>query len=327
MPSHAWRKPETGRPSGSFTACPPVVLAAAALPDVHLCQRLNRLNRLPLEPARRQRLSASHTYGFLRLSSGNRRLSTIPATYPVLSREEEGAISSRGNRRFTDMRPIRDRSLWRRPEVIAGLSVVVATTLLAAGHPDAYRRTLQKVNSGDPSIALLGPLRLSDVDRQRLLKNLERSSNGRSEKRIGSGSPPAMMLAQADLSSAADQIHSLAAQENMPGLAGTVFDRDDDDLLLLYWHGDLPASMRRLVRSLRGTIKIRVIQADYSRDVLLAEAERIIKTDPRVAGIGSLPDFSGLDVQLKPTAPSSTKINSSVRLVIRRGQEATFASR
>ena len=84
------------------------------------------------------------------------------------------------------------------------------------------------------------------------------------------------------------------------------FDNDKGEVIL-YWKGQVPHRMAVLVRTLRASVPVRVVERRYSLVELQREAKRLVELDLSGAGVnvteaGPLPDFSGIGVGIDTTA-------------------------
>ena len=83
------------------------------------------------------------------------------------------------------------------------------------------------------------------------------------------------------------------------------FDNDKGEVIL-YWKGQVPHRMAELVRTLRASVPVRVVERRYSLVELQREAKRLVELDLSGAGVnvteaGPLADFSGIGVGIEPT--------------------------
>ena len=101
----------------------------------------------------------------------------------------------------------------------------------------------------------------------------------------------------------------------MQSFTGMRFDNDKGEVIL-YWKGQVPHRMAALVRTLRASVPVRVVERPYSLVELQREARRLVGLDLSGAGvnitqIGPLPDFSGLRVGINIT---KERLNSVEKL-------------
>ena len=111
---------------------------------------------------------------------------------------------------------------------------------------------------------------------------------------------------QMPLADASSQIYELWRREGLEGFTGMRFDNDKGEVTL-YWKGQAPHRMAALVRTLRASIPVRVVERPYSLVELQREARRLVELDLSGAGVnvtetGPLPDFSGIGVGIDTTA-------------------------
>jgi hypothetical protein len=157
-------------------------------------------------------------------------------------------------------------------------------------------------------------------------------ASGFDQKSTGSSQPTAdqLMRAQASLAAAADRIQQLVDALRLSGFAGTEL---DEDAVVLYWHGALPAVLSRALDQIRRDVRVQVRAARYSLATLLAEARRLLDayadSAVRLTSVGPLDDFSGLRVGVDPSTSASARraIRSRVPVVIVDRAPAVPASR
>ena len=94
---------------------------------------------------------------------------------------------------------------------------------------------------------------------------------------------------------ASSQIYELWQREGLQGFTGMRFDNDKGEVIL-YWKGQVPHRMVALVRTLRTSVPVRVVERPYSLVELQQEAKRLVELDLSGAGVnvtqaGPLPDF------------------------------------
>ena len=111
---------------------------------------------------------------------------------------------------------------------------------------------------------------------------------------------------QMPLADASSQIYELWQREGLQGFTGMRFDNDKGEAIL-YWKGQVPHRMVALVRTLRTSVPVRVVERPYSLVELQREARRLVELDLSGAGVnvtqaGPLPDFSGIGVGIDTTA-------------------------
>ena len=105
---------------------------------------------------------------------------------------------------------------------------------------------------------------------------------------------------------ASSQIYELWQREGLQGFTGMRFDNDKGEVIL-YWKGQVPHRMVALVRTLRTSVPVRVVERPYSLVELQREARRLVELDLSGAGVnvtqaGPIPDFSGIGVGIDTTA-------------------------
>ena len=129
-------------------------------------------------------------------------------------------------------------------------------------------------------------------------------------KSISHEAPPRTIdpriVRQMPLADASSQIYELWQREGLQGFTGMRFDNDKGEVIL-YWKGQVPHSMVALVRTLRTSVPVRVVERPYSLVELQREARRLVELDLSGAGVnvtqaGPLPDFSGIGVGIDTTA-------------------------
>ena len=111
---------------------------------------------------------------------------------------------------------------------------------------------------------------------------------------------------QMPLADASSQIYELWQREGLQGFTGMRFDNDKGEVIL-YWKGQVAHRMVALVRTLRTSVPVRVVERPYSLVELQREARRLVELDLSGAGVnvtqaGPLPDFSGIGVGIDTTA-------------------------
>ena len=129
-------------------------------------------------------------------------------------------------------------------------------------------------------------------------------------KSISHEAPPRTIdpriVRQMPLADASSQIYELWQREGLQGFTGMRFDNDKGKVIL-YWKGQVPHRMVALVRTLRTSVPVRVVERPYSLVELQREARRLVELDLSGAGVnvtqaGPLPDFSGIGVGIDTTA-------------------------
>ena len=129
-------------------------------------------------------------------------------------------------------------------------------------------------------------------------------------KSISHEAPPRTIdpriVRQMPLADASSQIYELWRREGLQGFTGMRFDNDKGEVIL-YWKGQVPHRMVALVRTLRTSVPVRVVERPYSLVELQREARRLVELDLSGAGVnvtqaGPLPDFSGIRVGIDTTA-------------------------
>ena len=128
-------------------------------------------------------------------------------------------------------------------------------------------------------------------------------------KSISHEAPPRTIdpriVRQMPLADASSQIYELWRREGLQGFTGMRFDNDKGEVIL-YWKGQVPPRMAALVRTLRASVPVRVVERPCSLVELQREARRLVELDLSGAGVnvteaGPLPDFSGIGVGIEPT--------------------------
>ena len=110
---------------------------------------------------------------------------------------------------------------------------------------------------------------------------------------------------QMPLADASSQIYELWWREGLQGFTGMRFDNDKGEVIL-YWKGQVPHRMVALMRTLRTSVPVRVVERPYSLVELQREARRLVELDLSGAGVnvtkaGPLAGFSGIGVGIEPT--------------------------
>ena len=111
---------------------------------------------------------------------------------------------------------------------------------------------------------------------------------------------------QMPLADASSQMYELWRREGLQGFTGMRFDNDKGEVIL-YWKGQVPHRMVTLVRTLRASAPVRVVERPYSLVELQLEARRLVGLGLSEAGVnvteaGPPPDFSGIGVGIDTTA-------------------------
>ena len=128
-------------------------------------------------------------------------------------------------------------------------------------------------------------------------------------KSISHEAPPRTIdpriVRQMPLADASSQIYKLWQREGLQGFTGMRFDNDKGEVIL-YWKGQVPHRMVALVRTLRASVPVRVVERPYSLVELQREARRLVELDlsgacVNVTEAGPLADFSGIGVGIEPT--------------------------
>ena len=114
------------------------------------------------------------------------------------------------------------------------------------------------------------------------------------------------IVRQMPLVDASSQIYELWRREGLQGFTGMRFDNDKGEVIL-YWKRQVPHRMAALVRTLRASVPVRVVERPYSLVELQREARRLVELDLSGAGVnvteaGPLADFSGIGVGIDTTA-------------------------
>ena len=113
------------------------------------------------------------------------------------------------------------------------------------------------------------------------------------------------IVRQMPLVAASGQIYELWRREGLQGFTGMRFDNDKGEVIL-YWKGQVPHRMVALVRTLRTSVPVRVVERPCSLVELQLEARRLVELDLSGTGVnvteaGPLADFSGIGVGIEPT--------------------------
>ena len=128
-------------------------------------------------------------------------------------------------------------------------------------------------------------------------------------KSISHEAPPRTIdpriVRQMPLADASSQIYELWRREGLQGFTGMRIDNDKGEVIL-YWKGQVPHRMVALVRTLRTSAPVRVVERPCSLVELQLEARRLVKLDLSGAGVnvteaGPLADFSRIGVGIEPT--------------------------
>lgn len=134
-----------------------------------------------------------------------------------------------------------------------------------------------------------------------------------------------LAMAQAPLLLFADRIQHLVEEQHLEGFAGVTLDGASS--VAVYWKGPLPDAVGALVSQLPPGVNFERHDVPYSLTELLAEARRIAglavaDVGIRITGVGTLDDFSGLDVGVEQTLSASDRqtaaeaINSPLKIVL-----------
>ena len=86
------------------------------------------------------------------------------------------------------------------------------------------------------------------------------------------------------LAGASSQIYELWQREGLQGFTGMRFDNDKGEVIL-YWKGQVPHRMVALVRTLRTSVPVRVVERPCSLVELQREARRLVELDLSGAGV------------------------------------------
>ena len=80
------------------------------------------------------------------------------------------------------------------------------------------------------------------------------------------------------LADASSQMYELWQREALEGFTGMRFDNDNGEVIL-YWKGQVPHRMAVLVRTLRASVPVRVVERPYSLVELQLEAKRLVELE------------------------------------------------
>ena len=86
------------------------------------------------------------------------------------------------------------------------------------------------------------------------------------------------IVRQMPLADASSQIYELWQREGLQGFTGMRFDNDKGEVIL-YWKGQVPHRMVALVRTLRTSVPVRVVERPCSLVELQREARRLVELD------------------------------------------------
>ena len=92
------------------------------------------------------------------------------------------------------------------------------------------------------------------------------------------------IVRQMPLADASSQIYELWRREGLQGFTGMRLDNDKGEVIL-YWKGQVPHRMVALVRTLRASIPVRVVERPCSLVELQREARRLVELDLSGAGV------------------------------------------
>lgn len=129
------------------------------------------------------------------------------------------------------------------------------------------------------------------------MQNADESNASASQSGAPHGEYSEMEEVQAPLSAAANAISAVIEAEALPGWAGTSI---RGGRVTVYWQGNAPEAVRRVVESLQGSVEIAIVAARYSRAELQATADRILQKElakpeaERINGFDLMTDGSGL---------------------------------
>ena len=91
------------------------------------------------------------------------------------------------------------------------------------------------------------------------------------------------IVRQMPLADASSQIYELWQREGLQGFTGMRIDNDKGEVIL-YWKGQVPHRMVALVRTLRTSVPVRVVERPCSLVELQREARRLVELDLSGAG-------------------------------------------
>jgi hypothetical protein len=121
------------------------------------------------------------------------------------------------------------------------------------------------------------------------------------------------MKMQQRLNAAATRIQEAAKAQPNNGYASTVAAPENRELVV-YWQGQVPASVQRVIAQQSKNVPVRVIPARYSEAQMIAEVKRLGR-DPAYADVSPMVDGSG--IRVKQVAGRSARVavqSSSVRV-------------
>lgn len=104
-----------------------------------------------------------------------------------------------------------------------------------------------------------------------------------------------LMSMQNTLNTAAEKIQKAAAMSARNGYAGVVAAPENRELLV-YWQGEVPAAVERVIEEQNRSVPVRVLPARYSQEQLLAEVRRLGRNDA-LGEVAPRADGSGVDVR------------------------------
>lgn len=131
----------------------------------------------------------------------------------------------------------------------------------------------------------------------------------------GFASWPELMAMQEVLNKAADRIQAAAGSDSGSGYAGIVA-APEERALRLYWKGELPDAVQRVVGELAPAVPVRLQAASHSMQELLPQARQVVERgrDSGVTAAAPLPDGSGIRVSVTgPADPDVAGQLSGVR--------------
>ena len=115
-----------------------------------------------------------------------------------------------------------------------------------------------------------------------------------------------LMMAQMPLDAAATRIQALAARPG-PAHRGFFVTKVDASrhILTVYWHGRVPANVRRVISELRATVNVRVAQTRYSLAALNRDVLAAVHSGHGVLGGWPLTDGNGINLSVRTTNAGS----------------------
>ncbi|MFC6084776.1 chymotrypsin family serine protease [Sphaerisporangium aureirubrum] len=137
-----------------------------------------------------------------------------------------------------------------------------------------------------------------------------------------------LLATQEKLAKAADRVTAAAEALGGAGLGGIVVAPETRELRV-YWKGDTPASIGRLVEGLRRDVPVSVLPAAYSARELEREANHLIRASGgAITAVAPNADGSGLKVSVAAGGPALAKIAASaVPVTLEAGVTPALASR